>query len=284
MTSESADASSSVSAVRTQKPDTPPPFAQATPYFFPVGFVVCIVCKAAAFAFFALHFRVTALVLFFGPDPWVFWQYARPTARGFGPVVSRFRTAQREVWLTIDDGPDPATTPLVLDALDRHSARATFFVIGENVTRFPELTAEIVRRGHSVANHTTTHPAKSFWWAGPSRTRREIDQWRKILLGIRLPVAPFFRSPVGLKNPFLHRELARRGLSMVAWSARGYDCIANADTAERRIVSQIKPGAIILLHEGNGDAKRVNLLERVLLHLREQGYKAILPARDSLVE
>lgn len=284
MNSGSANTSRSTSDSHNQNPNTPPPFAQSAPYHFPIELLIWLLIKASSLPLWLVGHHTAALLAFFLPDPWMLWQILVPSSRGFGPTVSRFRTTQREVWLTIDDGPDPVTTPLVLDVLDRYSARATFFVIGDNVARCPELTAEIVRRGHSVANHTATHPANSFWRAGPGAARREIDQWRKTLLATHIPVAPFFRAPVGLKNPFLHRQLARRGLSLIAWSARGFDCIADPDTAERRIVRRIKPGAIILLHEGNGDARRVQLLDRILQHLQAQDYKAILPERTTLIE
>jgi peptidoglycan/xylan/chitin deacetylase (PgdA/CDA1 family) len=270
-------------AVLPAAPGFPPPPARSLPHRFSLGIQLWLAVKLTGVVLFLLQLRGPGLLLYLLPDPWFFWQFIKPAASGFGPVVTGFRTEHREFWLTIDDGPDPVTTPLVLDVLDRHQARATFFVIGDQVVRFPELTAEIVRRGHAVANHTATHPASSLWRAGPRRTAREIEQCGRAILSARVPAAPYFRAPAGIKNPFLHRELSRRGLRLVAWSARGFDCTADPDTAERRILRQVRPGAIVLLHEGREDRSRVELIDRVLGRLGDQGYRAILPEPESLV-
>src|SRR5258706_10477628 len=87
----------------------------------------------------------------------------RANCRWFGPVVTRFRTADKAVWLTIDDGPHPDDTPALLKLLQKHNARATFFAIGRRVEKYPELARAIVREGHTLANHTQTHPALFFW-------------------------------------------------------------------------------------------------------------------------
>ena len=95
--------------------------------------------KACGIALAAEHHAGAGAILFFAPDPWVFLQFFLPSAQGFGPAITSFETERREVWLTIDDGPDPSSTPRVLDLLRKHGARATFFVIGEQVARHPEL-------------------------------------------------------------------------------------------------------------------------------------------------
>jgi peptidoglycan/xylan/chitin deacetylase (PgdA/CDA1 family) len=206
-----------------------------------------------------------------------------PASSGFGPVVSRFRTNSREVWLTIDDGPDPLTTPQVLDLLERHHTSATFFVIGENVRRYPELAREIARRGHTLANHTDTHPAKSFWHAGFSRVAREIDRCNDTLQSTGVPTARYFRPPVGIKNVFIHSPLAKRGMDYVAWSARGFDSILSETTATRRILKALRPGAIVLLHDGNSDLSRVRVVERVLKGMSDVGFKAVIPNREQFI-
>src|SRR5882757_7713989 len=86
----------------------------------------------------------------------------------FGPVVTRFATPRREVWLTIDDGPDPEDTPQLLTLLATHDAHATFFVIGERAAAHPALIRAITDAGHEVAHHTYTHPLRTFWYASPA--------------------------------------------------------------------------------------------------------------------
>ncbi len=244
------------------------------------GPAIWLACKFFGILAFGLHHPRLAALIFFAPDPWMFWQIAIPSSAGLGKVFTRFSTPRREVWLTIDDGPNPDSTPQILDLLDRYTARATFFVIGRNVEKFPQLAREIVDRGHSLANHTGTHPGKSFWIAGPRRNRAEIDACARAFNRAEAAALPFFRPPVGLKNVWMHRALAERGLDCVGWSARGFDRIVNLDTAIRRIAEKIKPGAIVLLHDGDGTSVRV--VEGVLENLQRQSYACVIPPREAL--
>src|SRR3954464_7418873 len=138
-----------------------------------------------------------------------------PNCQWLGPVVRSFATTEPEIWLTIDDGPSPVHTIAILDLLDQFEARATFFVIGQRAEKYPHLVTEILARGHEIANHTYTHPSGTFWVAGPVRTALEIDRCAEHLRAGRDRPARYFRAPVGLKNPFLHPELARKGLALV---------------------------------------------------------------------
>jgi len=110
-----------------------------------------------------------------------------PTLRQFGPVITKYSTPARTVWLTIDDGPDPLTTPQVLALLEKHGVRATFFLIGAKAAKYPELTHMILEAGHSIGNHTQTHPKYSFWRFGPNELAREIDGFESTLSSMGLP-------------------------------------------------------------------------------------------------
>src|SRR5262249_16306885 len=138
-----------------------------------------------------------------------------PSAQQFGPVVTRYPSAGRTLWLTIDDGPNPRTTPQVLALLEKYGARATFFLIGTKAAEYPELTQMIFKAGHSIGNHTQTHPAFSFWRLGPAAIAREIDRFESTLASLGLHAPIWFRAPAGFKNPFLHPILAARGLRLV---------------------------------------------------------------------
>ncbi len=225
-----------------------------------------------------------AVPLFLAPGCVLLYQLLVPSARGLVPVRSRFAPSTpgaREVWLTIDDGPHPEDTPRILDLLDAHEARATFFLVGERAARHPELVAEIVRRGHEIAHHTHRHPAFTFWCAGPRRVARELDT-ALAAYADAAPDAPVarFRPPVGIKSLFLAPALATRGLECVGWSIRSGDTLAR-DAAEvaARVARQLRPGAIILLHEGPPlrAAVRVAAFAAVLDLLRERDYRAVLP-------
>jgi peptidoglycan/xylan/chitin deacetylase (PgdA/CDA1 family) len=193
-------------------------------------------------------------------------------------------TTGREVWLTIDDGPDPGSTPAVLELLGRHGARATFFLVGERVARHPELARRIVAAGHSIGIHTHTHPSWTFWCASPRRTAAEIDGCVAALLLANAPFEHYFRPPVGVRNPFLNPELASRGMVLVLWSGRGLEGgNKSPEAAIARIAHQIRPGGILLAHEsGERPERRLRYVGLLLEHLAREGYACVIPARESL--
>jgi peptidoglycan-N-acetylglucosamine deacetylase len=241
-------------------------------------------CKACGLALALRHHPGLGALLFFGPDPWLFLQFVHPGAQAFGPAATSFSTGRAEVWLTIDDGPDPASTPRVLELLAAHQARATFFVVGERVAKHPELARRIAAEGHGLANHTQTHPVGAFWLAGPRRVAAEIDHCTAALLMANAPFEHYFRPPVGVRNPFLARQLSSRGMLQVLWSARGLDGSGKDPAAAlRRIAPRIRPGAILLSHEAGAHPKeRVDFVELLLGLLQRQGYACVLPPRESL--
>ena len=177
-----------------------------------------------------------------------------PRSNWLGPNWTRLpaaAAARNEIALTIDDGPDPLVTPQVLDILDRHAARATFFCIGEEAARYPDLCREIVRRGHAVENHSQHH-RHHFSLLGPRGFMREL-QAAQSTLGLITGQRPvFFRAPAGLRNPFLDPVLARLGLTLASWSARGFDTrIGDAERVKHALLHELRGGAILLLHDGN---------------------------------
>jgi len=207
-----------------------------------------------------------------------------PTLRQFGPVITKYSTPARTVWLTIDDGPDPQTTPGVLALLQKHGARATFFLIGTKAAKYPDLTHMILKAGHSIGNHTQTHPKYSFWRLGPNKLAREIDGFESTLSSIGIPPPIWFRAPVGMKNPFLHPILAARGLGLVAWSARAFDTRTD-DTAKivNRIKRSVRSGAIILFHEAQNPDVCLNALDKLLKELTAEQFRIIIPKPAELL-
>lgn len=246
----------------------------------PPAVALALVGKALALALWlTTGWHLAAALLFFGSGFFVVYHLLAPGASGVCRVVTRFQASGREVWLTLDDGPDPDDTPQILDLLDRHGAKATFFVIGERAERHPELIREMVRRGHSVGHHTHTHPLALFWCATPRRVAAELDRAQAALA--RCDVRPdYFRAPVGIKNLALPGALARRGLICVGWSIRSGDCIARTPgNVVRQVVRHLAPGAIILMHEGPSVPRpvRVVALAQVLDVLTQEGYHCVVP-------
>jgi peptidoglycan/xylan/chitin deacetylase (PgdA/CDA1 family) len=199
-----------------------------------------------------------------------------------GSVLRSFQTPRREVWLTIDDGPTPQETPPILEVLAKHQARATFFLIGERVRRWPHLALSIHDAGHSLQNHTLSHPSATFWAATPQQARREIAEGNRAIQEASGTKPCLFRSPVGLSNPFVHQAASAAGLKIIGWSANALDGIGHKP--ERMVASllaQVKPGSIILIHEGplNGLplGQRARSLDRLLTGLKEIGYSLTVP-------
>jgi peptidoglycan-N-acetylglucosamine deacetylase len=222
--------------------------------------------------------------LFLGPDLWIVTGLIGPNQPQLIPTATRFATTRREVWLTIDDGPEPATCRAMLDLLDRHNAKATFFTIGERVAAHPDLVAEIRRRGHTLGNHTQTHPLATFWLAGPRRTARELDACEAALARDGLSHSDWFRAPAGIKTLFLRRHLAARGLVLIGWSARGYESMTTSlSRSLRSLTRRLEPGAILVVHESaTHGAQRIVLLSALLEHLAAAGYACVLPSREDL--
>lgn len=177
-----------------------------------------------------------------------------PRSHALGPNWTRLpaaATARNEIALTIDDGPDPVVTPQVLDILDQYAARATFFCIGDKAATYPDLCREIVRRGHAVENHSQSH-RHHFSLQGPAGLRRELEAAQRTLTTITGQPPLFFRAPAGLRNPFLDPVLARLGLRLASWSTRAFDTRAgDAVRVRARLLSGLRAGAILLLHDGN---------------------------------
>lgn len=203
----------------------------------------------------------------------VLYPTLRPNVQWLGPVITRFETSASELWLTIDDGPTE-DTPALLDVLDRHQARATFFVKGEEALARPDLVREMVRRGHEVANHSHSHPSASFWCLPPAAIRREIDECNRVLTEITGRAPLYFRAPVGMKNPFVHPALG--DLVLVGWTARAFDTTTDdPHVVLRRLLPDIAPGAIVVLHQGRSSSARI--VDGVIGELRKRGYALVLP-------
>jgi peptidoglycan-N-acetylglucosamine deacetylase len=206
-----------------------------------------------------------------------------PRSGGLGPNLTRLpasAAARGEIALTFDDGPDADYTPRVLDELDRYGAKATFFLVGDRVRRYPELTREIVRRGHGVENHTSRHSVH-FSWYGFGRLIEEISGAQRAIVEV-CGVAPvFFRPPMGIRTPLLEPVLAQLGLHLVSWTRRGFDTVANdGAVVARRLTRNLAAGDVLLLHDSNALSGYVkptirHWLPALLERVASQGLKPV---------
>lgn len=178
-----------------------------------------------------------------------------PRTHLLGPNLTRLPAAsveRREVALTLDDGPDPAVTPRVLDLLDGAGVKASFFCIGWRAREHPALCREIVRRGHRVENHGDAH-SWAFSTFGYRRMKDDISAAQSALSDITGQAPRFFRATAGLRNPILDPVLTHLDLRLAAWTRRAYDSrTGNPDTVLARLTRGLGPGDILLLHDGHG--------------------------------
>jgi peptidoglycan/xylan/chitin deacetylase (PgdA/CDA1 family) len=218
-----------------------------------------------------------------------------PRSRLLGPNITRLPApaAERHLFaLTLDDGPDPEVTPRVLDLLDAHGARATFFCIARRAEEQPALLRDIVARGHDVQNHSHAH-RHTFSLSGPGALRREIQQAQDVLAALSGQRPHCFRAPAGLRNPFLDPVLHGLGLHLVSWTRRGFDTVTDdAAVVLARLTHGMAGGDIVLLHDGHARRDRhgrpvvLEVLPKLLAHCAQLGLqsttlRAAVPPRAS---
>jgi peptidoglycan/xylan/chitin deacetylase (PgdA/CDA1 family) len=189
----------------------------------------------------------------------------------FGDYVVSVKTTDRVVALTFDDGPSPWHTPKVLNELDRHHVKATFFMMGRNVERYPDVARDVLRRGHEIGNHSYSHPKLILM--SPQRVRDEIERTDKLLRDIGVSGEIHFRAPHASKFIVLPYVLQQMGklnvmgdVSADEWRQRP------AAVMTESILRQVRPGSIIGMHDPAG-AESLRTLENILPALIAQGYR-----------
>lgn len=176
------------------------------------------------------------------------WGACHPASQLFGPTI-RHTGKESAVALTFDDGPNPALTPRLLDLLDEHSVRATFFLIGRHVRACPQLAAEIAARGHAIANHTDTHP--SLMWLSPHQTVGELQRCQEAIEHATGRRAVWMRPPYGFRGPQSDSAVRRAGLrGVVMWSVLAFDWKVQPVARVIRRLQAIRGGDIVALHDG----------------------------------
>lgn len=181
-------------------------------------------------------------------------------------------TDKRVVCLTFDDGPDPEYTPLVLDILKKYRVKAAFFCIGEKMREYPDVMERIMQEGHHIGNHTDKHSWK-YPFLSQEKMADDLLCAEDSLLRYGGPLL-IFRPPFGVTNPTIARLVAKCGYTVIGWSIRSFDTCGEAeDKVFRRIVRQIEPGAVILLHDRMPGC--ASLVDRLLEHLKKKDYEVI---------
>lgn len=178
----------------------------------------------------------------------------RTVRRGFDDLMSlgcsiihKFSDSD-SVCLTFDDSPNPNSTLKILDSLERHRICATFYCIGENVVRYPQLVDAIAKSGHELGNHSMTHP--DFYRLMPRRLRWEVESCQAAIQAVCSRSVPSFRAPYGHFRWDL-RYLDGVGIErLVKWDIAPPWHETNSGVLAKDILSSVEPGSIILLHDG----------------------------------
>ena len=180
-------------------------------------------------------------------------------------------TTGRKIAITFDDGPTSETLK-VLDLLKRYNVKATFFCIGKQIKKYPEIFQKVINEGHTVGNHTFNHlPEMGFF--SVAKILNELES-TDVLIKQHASKPLLFRPPYGVTNPNLAKAIKRTGHFVIGWNIRSLDAvIKDENKIFNRIKTRLAPGSIILLHDTS--QKTVNVLEQLLILLQEQNYEAV---------
>ncbi|SEO28000.1 polysaccharide deacetylase family protein [Propionispora vibrioides] len=188
-------------------------------------------------------------------------------------TISGVSTTDKVVALTIDDGPHYKVTPQILTILKEKQVRATFFVLGENVEHCPQIFAQEVADGHEIGTHTYSH--KTLSKLSPQKLSEEFDKAEKVIR-TTAPKPTLFRPPGGFYNSQVLALAHQKGYQVVLWSVDPQDW--NRPPTQEvidKVLKEVKPGSIILLHDGQYPLPTPQALGVIIDRLRERGYEFV---------
>jgi peptidoglycan-N-acetylglucosamine deacetylase len=187
-------------------------------------------------------------------------------------VVYKMLPSTGHVALTFDDGPDDMITPQILDVLFKKNVKATFFVVGHMVTKYPYMVERIYRQGHDLANHTWAHYRLDE--LSQNQIEQQVDSVRSLFNFLHIPLVPYMRPPGGRYNNMVLNTLKKQGLTMVMWDVNAADYkrengkFPRPESIVKRVVKQIRPGSIVLMHNSPATVKA---LPQIIDQIRSQG-------------
>jgi peptidoglycan-N-acetylglucosamine deacetylase len=196
----------------------------------------------------------------------------------FGRIFWRGSKHHKAISITFDDGPNDPYTSQILDILKEFNVKATFFVIGQNASMFPETLKREIEEGHEIGNHTHNHeviPLKS-----PNYIRNQIIKTSDLIANATGIHPRLFRTPHGWRNPYVKSIATQEKLTTVAWTLGVWDTDRpGTDLIIKRTLKGIKEGCILLLHDGRGteheadSSQLVKALPVIINEAKKQGYK-----------
>ena len=183
------------------------------------------------------------------------WGALDPNSQLFGRVVSQGPTDGDRVFLSFDDGPSPSATARIVDILAENDAVATFFFVGRHAGMFSDLARRVAEAGHDVGNHTYDH--RKLHLLGRDAVRRELERAHAAIREATDVEPALFRAPHGYRSPFVALEARRLRYTTIGWKGRVFDTARPGPSEiRRRVAKLLKPGAIVLLHDGDGTDPR----------------------------
>ncbi len=198
----------------------------------------------------------------------------------FGPVLGHLPTREREVALTFDDGPNPDATARILDTLGSLGVLATFFVLGRHAERWPDLVHRAVAEGHQLGNHGYFH--RKLHLKSPFYVKRDLGLGKRAIERAGAHTPRFFRAPHGFRSPWVSAIAGSMGERTIGWSLGVWDSDQpGVSTIVDRTMEGVRPGSIVLLHDGDGynaDGNRLQTaaaLPRIINGLRDRGYEFV---------
>lgn len=192
-----------------------------------------------------------------------------PTGQWFGQAFCGLPRGARQIALTFDDGPNDPHTLHLLDILGKHNVRATFFLIGRYVRQRPDIVRQIASQNHVIGNHTFSHPLLTF--QSSSQIHSELVNCKQAITDAIGEHSNLFRPPWGGRRPGVFQLVRRIGLEPIMWNVTGYDWDApSADYIEKKVISRMRGGSVVLLHDGGHKAfgtdrsKTVEAVDRLI--------------------
>jgi len=208
------------------------------------------------------------------------YQSMAPTGQWYGRTFTGLSPAARKLALTYDDGPNDPHTQRLLEVLAKHDVRATFFLIGKHVKQRPEIARAIAQAGHTIGNHTFTHPNLIF--ASAERTRAELQLCDQALQDAVGEHSRLFRPPFGGRRPGTLQIARQLGLETIMWNVTGWDWSGKpAPYIDDRVSKYVSGGNVILLHDGSHAAfgadrsQTVIATDRLIGKFKAEGYEFV---------
>lgn len=181
---------------------------------------------------------------------------------------------ENTIYLTFDDGPTPEITERVLEILDKHHIKATFFCIGDNVRKHPEIVQKIISKQHSLGNHTYSHLKG---WKTKTKTYISNTEACEIKLNslFKIRNSKLFRPPYGKITPWQSYKLRKLGYKIIMWDvlSKDYDASISAEKCYENVIKNVSSGSIIVYHDSNKAKENIlNSLEKAIETLKNKGF------------